>query len=147
MRDWERTFIERHRVARLATVDGQGHPHSVPIIYAFDGQRLFTPIDAKPKRVGPHQLGRVRNIRTNPHIAVVVDEYSEDWRELAWVQIHGVATLVESGPEYEAGVALLEAKYPQYATMPLAGRPMIVVKVNRVSSWRARSLPEALRRD
>lgn len=47
IRDWERQFIERHRVARLATVDKKGQPHVVPIVYAFDGARLFTPLDRK----------------------------------------------------------------------------------------------------
>jgi hypothetical protein len=70
-------------------------------------------------------------------VAVVIDEYSEDWRKLAWVQIYGVATLVESGSEYQAGMALLQAKYPQYAALPLVGRPIIVVRMNRLTSWRA----------
>ena len=135
--DWERQFIERQRVARLATVDEKGQPHVVPIVYAFDGERLFTPLDAKPKRVGPHQLRRVRNIQANPHVAVVIDEYSDDWRDLAWVQIRGLATLVPSGPEYQAGLALLEARYPQYAALPLAGRPIMVIQARHITSWQA----------
>ena len=46
-------------------MDAKGQPHIVPIVYAFDGDRLLTPIDAKPKRVGPYQLQRVRNIQAN----------------------------------------------------------------------------------
>ena len=134
--NWERSFIEQRRVARLATVDRQDRPHLVPIVYAFDGQRLFTPIDAKPKRVGPHRLQRVRNIQANPHVAVIVDEYREDWRKLAWVQIRGLAAFVESGAQQATGVALLEAKYPQYRTMPLAERPIIVISLNHIASWR-----------
>lgn len=134
---WERSFIEQQRVARLATVDKRGQPHVVPIVYAFDGERLFTPIDAKPKRVGPHQLQRVRNIQTNPRVAVIIDEYNEDWRQLAWVHLHGRTELVEKGPEQATAVTLLEAKYPQYATMPLAGRPIIIMRVDHVTSWQA----------
>ena len=51
MTDWEYTFIAEHRVARLGTVDAHGQPAVVPIVYAFDGIALFTPLDAKPKRV------------------------------------------------------------------------------------------------
>lgn len=134
---WEQSFIDRQRVARLATVDPQGQPHLVPIVYAFDGERLFTPLDAKPKRVGPDRLQRVRNIQANPQVAVLIDEYSDDWGKLAWVQLRGLARLVEGGPEQAAGVALLEAKYVQYQTMLLAGRPVIVVTVNHITSWRA----------
>lgn len=105
----------------------------MPIVYAFDGERLFTPIDAKPKRVGPRRLQRVRNIQANPHVAVIVDQYSDDWRKLAWVQVRGRALLVESGGEYATGIALLEARYPQYAEMPLAGRPLIVIQVEAIT--------------
>jgi PPOX class probable F420-dependent enzyme len=137
IRDWIRPFVDDQRVARLATVDERGRPHVVPIVYAFDGERLFTPLDAKPKRVGPQHLKRVRNIRANPHVAVIIDEYSEDWRKLAWVQLRGLATLVESGPDYATGIALLEARYSQYAKMPLAGQPLIAIKVDHITSWRA----------
>ena len=61
MTDWEHAFITRHRVARLGTVDAHGQPAVVPIVYAFDGTALFTPLDAKPKRVATAQRQRVRN--------------------------------------------------------------------------------------
>jgi PPOX class probable F420-dependent enzyme len=99
---------------------------------------LFTPLDAKPKRVELLQLQRVRNIQVNPHVAVLLDAYSDDWSQLAWVQIRGQATLVEAGPELAPGVALLETKYAQYQTMSLVGRPVIAIKVTHVASWRAR---------
>ena len=134
---WEHTFIAQQRVARLATVDAQGQPHVLPIVYAFEGQRLYTPLDAKPKRVDPRQLQRVRNIQANPHVAVIIDAYAEDWNRLAWVQLRGEAMLVESGPVRARGVRLLEAKYDQYQQLPLAGRPVIVITVQRVTSWRA----------
>jgi len=135
--NWERDFISAHRVARLATVDVKGQPHVIPIVYAFDGNLLYTPLDAKPKRVGVHQLQRVRNIQANPQVAVIIDDYSEDWTNLAWVQIRGTATLVEDGAAHSTGVALLTAKYPQYHNMPLNERPIIVITVERVASWRA----------
>ena len=61
MTDWEHAFITRHRVARLGTVHAHGQPAVVPIVYAFDGTALFTPLDAKPKRVVTAQRQRVRN--------------------------------------------------------------------------------------
>jgi PPOX class probable F420-dependent enzyme len=143
MTDWEHTFIANHWVARLATVDSQGRPHVVPIVYAFDGRRLYTPIDEKPKRVGVYRLQRVRNIQTNPHVAVIIDDYGEDWGRLAWVQIRGTATIVEAGPEHAAGVWLLHDKYPQYQAMPLEGRPIIVITPDRITSWRAQQTNQA----
>jgi len=137
MTDWEYTFISEQRVARLATVDANGQPAVVPIVYAFDGAVLFTPLDAKPKSVAADQLQRVRNINANPRVAVIIDSYSEDWRQLAWVHVRGQARIIISGNDYTAGIALLSAKYPQYELMPLAGRPLIVIEPTSIRSWRA----------
>lgn len=134
---WEWPFIERQPVARLATVDTQGKPHIVPIVFAFDESRLFTPIDAKPKRSKPHQLQRVRNIQANPNVAVLFDEYNDDWRKLAWVQVRGVAEFITSGPVQETGLKLLADRYPQYTHQSLAGRPIIVITVLHITGWRA----------
>ena len=51
--EWELTFITEQRVARLATIEGEGQPHVLPIVYASAGKRLYTPIDRKPKQVQP----------------------------------------------------------------------------------------------
>jgi len=134
---WEMAFIERQRVARLATVDNQGRPHNIPIVFALDGRRLFTPVDAKPKRVRPDRLQRVRNIRSHPEVCVLFDEYSDDWRRLAWVQVRGTAAFIILGPERETGVALLARRYPQYSTLPLAESPVIVITIQQVTGWRA----------
>jgi PPOX class probable F420-dependent enzyme len=112
---WERPFIKRQRVARLATVDTRCRPHIVPVVFGFDGQRLFTPIDRKPKRVSAYQLQRARNIQTNPEVTVLFDEYDEVWSKLAWVQVRGLAKFVEEGPNREIGIILLKEKYPQYS--------------------------------
>lgn len=134
---WEGAFIAQRRVARLATVDVEGQPHVVPIVYAYDGERLYTPLDAKPKRVGARQLQRVRNIQANPRVAVVIDDYAEDWGQLAWVQVRGRAIVVEDGKQHAKGVKLLTEKYPQYESMPLDDRPVIVVTVASMARWRA----------
>ena len=137
MTDWEYQFISDQRVARLATVDANGQPAVIPIVYAFDGAALFTPLDAKPKRVAADQLQRVRNINANPSVAVIIDSYSEDWRRLAWVHIRGLARIITSGDGYTDGITLLGAKYPQYEHMPLAGRPLIMIEPTAMRSWRA----------
>ena len=132
---WERSFIERQQVARLATVGARGGPHIVPIVFAYDGERLFTPIDAKPKRVSPEALQRVRDIQANPHAAVLFDHYDEDWKQLAWVQLRGKAAYIETGTLQEAGARLLSARYLQYTPTSLAECPMVVITIERVLSW------------
>ena len=136
--DWKHTFIQRHRVARLATVGANGQPHVVPIVYAYDGERLYTPIDEKPKRVGATRLRRVRDIQDNPAVAAVIDDYREDWELLAWVQVRGTARILTEGEQYTTGLGLLMAKYSQYQDMPLSGRPLIAMAIEEVVGWRAR---------
>jgi len=131
----EREFLSAARVARLATADAQGRPHVVPIVFEVDEHRLYTPIDAKPKRVGASQLTRVQNLLVNPQLAIVVDEYDEDWSRLRWVMVRGRGELVENGDAHATGVRLLHAKYPQYQRMPLDGRPIIVITPIGVTSW------------
>jgi PPOX class probable F420-dependent enzyme len=131
----ERRFFDRTRVARLATADESGQPYVVPIVFAIDSRRLYTPLDDKPKRVAPRSLKRVRNLSLNPQVAVVVDHYSEDWSELAWVLILGRGEIVERGEAHATGVRLLSDKYEQYRAMPLEHCPMIVITPVRITSW------------
>ena len=137
MTDWECTFIHDQRVARLATVDDSGQPAVVPIVYAFDGAALYTPLDAKPKRVAATRLQRVRNIDANPRVASIIDTYTEDWRQLAWIHVRGLARVITNDDAYTTGISLLHAQYPQYEHMPLAGRPLIVIEPTHIRSWRA----------
>ena len=91
-----RSYIALRRVARLASADGGGAPHVIPICYAFDGQFLYSALDLKPKRAESLRLKRVRNIIENPHVALVIDDYSEAWDELSYVLIQGEAEILVS---------------------------------------------------
>jgi len=128
-------FVREHRVARLATVDERGHPHVVPVCYAYTRGHLYTSLDLKPKATDPERLRRVRNIVANPQVQVLIDDYDEDWSRLAFVQLRGTATLLHEGPEYQRALRLLERKYPQYQALPLTGRPIIQVAVERAVAW------------
>ena len=43
-------FIQRVRVARLATIDSEFKPHLVPVVFVFDGNHFFIPVDEKRKK-------------------------------------------------------------------------------------------------
>ncbi len=135
--DWEEELVNRSRVARLATVDEKNNPHLVVIVYAFDGKRIYTPVDEKPKKDSSKKLKRIRNIENNKAVTVLVDDYYEDWSRLAWVQIRGRADILISGRIYEKGISLLNSKYPQYTEMKIDDKPMIVIHPVRIVSWRA----------
>ncbi len=131
-------FIREHRVARLATADNDRNPAVIPICYVFDGERIYTPIDEKPKSVNPGALKRVRNIQANPRVALVVDDYSEDWGKLIYVLVSGDADIVLPGDdasEHTRAVELLRDKYPQYRSMKLDERPIIKIKPVRIKRW------------
>lgn len=130
-------FIRTSRVARMATVDPAGCPHIVPICYAYDGSRLYSAVDEKPKRIETTRLRRLVNIRGNPRICLVIDEYDEDWSRLRFVIIHGIAGIESAGAEHSHAVNLLRQKYPQYRTMTLAEsvNPVIAVTPTRIVPW------------
>ena len=129
------SFIASHRVARLATVDANGIPHAIPICYAFDGTHVYSALDLKPKKVDAHQLKRVRNILENPHVALVIDDYSEDWSDLAYVLIRGAAEILEDGEERSYAESLLRDKYSQYSELLESGCTVLKITLESVTSW------------
>lgn len=123
-------------MARLATVDARGRPHVVPICFAFDGRAFYTAVDVKPKRVAPERLARVRHIRRNPNVALLVDEYREDWNRLWFVLVRGRARLLRAGKERQRARRLLRKKYRQYAGGRLPDdAPIIRIVPTRTISW------------
>ena len=129
-------LIRAARTAHLATVAESGQPHVIPICFVFDGEHFFSPIDEKPKHT--IKLKRLKNIRENPQVALVIDRYDEDWRKLAYVLIFGQARILQSGEKHRRAVKLLRRKYPQYRPMAIDARPMIVITPKRIAHWRAK---------
>ncbi|MGH8208045.1 MAG: TIGR03668 family PPOX class F420-dependent oxidoreductase [Steroidobacteraceae bacterium] len=128
-------FLTSHRVARLATADECGTPHVVPVCYAFDGQSLYSALDLKPKRVSGRRLKRVRNIRRNSRVALVIDDYCEDWSRLAYVLVQGEAEILEEGGERRRAEAMLREKYAQYRELLEAGCTILKITPGRVVGW------------
>jgi PPOX class probable F420-dependent enzyme len=130
-------FVRRARIGHLATADGKGRPVVVPCCYAFDGAVFYSPLDEKPKRVAPERLRRARNVAENPEVALVVDQYDEDWSRLRFVLVRGRATMLASGREHERALLLLRRKYPQYRSMQLESRPIVKIVPWRFRHWEA----------
>lgn len=126
-------FVEA-RMAHLATVSGDGAPHIVPITFAVEADRIYTAVDAKPKRGGP--LRRFANVADNPRVSVLVDAYDDDWGRLWWARADGLASVLSTGAALDHALELLTARYPQYRSTALSG-PSIVIRVDRWSGWAA----------
>lgn len=135
--EWALAMLRDGRVGRLATADAVGRPLVVPVCYAFDGERCYSAVDAKPKRT--RRLRRLDNVEANPHVSLVVDHYDEDWARLAWVIVEGRAVVLGHGTDFGRAVDLLTAKYPQYRTMGLDRQAGAVVAItpDRLLAWRA----------
>jgi PPOX class probable F420-dependent enzyme len=122
------------RVARLATTDPDGRPHLVPIVFALEGDVLYSAVDRKPKR--STTLRRIENARSRPDVTVLVDHYDEDWGQLWWIRLRGRARVLDGGEEREHALALLQEKYPQYRSEPPDG-PVLAVEVTDFREWTA----------
>ena len=133
-----RSFIRAERVGRLATIDPQNRPVVVPFCFVYSCEKFYSPLDEKPKSVAPGRLARVRNIRSNPEVAIVLDHYEEDWSNLTFVLVRGRAKVILTGKEHARAVALLRRKYRQYRIMDLASRPILKIVPWKIVHWSAR---------
>ena len=131
-----RAKLETARVARLATLDSERRPHLVPICFTCDGRVFYSAIDRKPKRVPPSRLTRLKNIQETPQVALLVDEYDEDWTRLWYVLVRGKAELVSSSVERKKAIRSLRAKYPQYDSDMLPDdAPVLRITPVGITAW------------
>ena len=107
----------------------------IPVCYVFDGEAIYSVLDAKPKSTPLRQLRRVRNILSNPLVSLVVDHYEDDWSRLRYVLVIGNAGLLQEGEEWARAIVLLRKKYPQYQEMDLDESPVIKITPIRFIPW------------
>ena len=130
---WANELLENARVARLGMVDLEGAPRVLPVTFAVAEGRIWSAIDQKPKRAG--EPARLRFLRREPRAALTVDRYSDEWEELAWVQVLGRVGIVDA---IEAGIGMeaLRAKYEPYRDQAPPG-PLLALRPERYLWWRA----------
>jgi len=122
-------FLRWQRVCRVATVGRSGVPHAVPVCHLFANDKLYFASGGDAKKV--------KNLRVNPHVTVVVDTYADDWSLLKGVMVQGTAALIEPGPRFRKLLRLLYEKYPQYPEEAALGRGDVIVEVTpkHLFSW------------
>ena len=76
----------------------------------------------------------MRHIERDPRVALLLDHYDADWRQLWWIRVDARASLVGGDVAAEAA---LRAKYPQYATTPLFTAEPLLLRIDPEStaSW------------
>jgi pyridoxamine 5'-phosphate oxidase family protein len=112
--DAELTYLAKGKLGRLATIDGTGMPHVVPL-----GWRYNSELDAID--IGGRDFARTQkfhNVQRNPKVALIIDDVLPPWRPRC-VMIRGTAE------------ALSEATGPDGQ---LAG-PIIRLRPSHVISW------------
>ena len=130
---WANELLGSARVGRLGFLDDSGAPRVLPVTHALAEGRIWSAIDRKPKRAG--EPARVRFLRRDGRAALTVDRYSDDWSELAWVQVLGTVAVVDLA-DGAAGLEALSAKYEQYRDQPPQG-PLLALEPERYLWWRA----------
>jgi PPOX class probable F420-dependent enzyme len=138
MRRRHSDYLAAARRGFLATSPGGSDTVTVvPVCFVHRGESIYTAIDLKPK--GDH-LSRLSNIASNPSVAFVVDNYSEDWRLLSYLLIHGDAFMLV-GEEASEARELLLRKYPQYRWLVLGDAPVMAIRIRRAKFWEFQKRP------
>jgi PPOX class probable F420-dependent enzyme len=130
---WANELLESERVGRLGLLDEEGGPRVLPVTFAVAGGRIWSAIDDKPKRAA--EPARLRFLRRDPRAALTVDRYSDEWEQLAWVQVLGLVRILDVS-DAAAGLAALSAKYQQYREGTPPG-PLLALEPKRYLWWRA----------
>jgi PPOX class probable F420-dependent enzyme len=110
--------LGRARVAYLGTTNTDYTSHMVPIVFANDEERIYFVIDKKPKT--GKRLQRITNILRTGKASLLLDTYTEDWKNLSFVLIYAHAYVLGSSDKFskekEKAGKLLKMKYAQYSS-------------------------------
>jgi len=124
----EASFVRWARVARLASIGRDGMPHVVPVCPVLDDDgRILVCLEKDSVK---H-----RNVSADPRVALVFDDYREDWGANAAVLVRGRAEFLE-GADWERARGSLYEKFIQYE--PLAtidDDPIVAIEPELVAGW------------
>lgn len=121
-------FIRSQRVARVATVGRGGNPHNVPVCTVAASGRIYFASEKRARKV--------RNIRSNPRVALAFDHYTENWKQLAGAMILGTCTIIDQGAAFRRVRQSLYRKYKSYARLaPIEEGEAVIVCVTPTASF------------
>jgi uncharacterized protein len=91
-------FLKENEMCRFATASKKGEPHVVPVSYVWDEDYAYIVTD--------YGTRKLKNMRENPHAAVLVD--AGGTRKL--LLISGPVEIIEKGEEYRRLYKLFHSK-------------------------------------
>ncbi|MCH7997926.1 MAG: pyridoxamine 5'-phosphate oxidase family protein [Chloroflexi bacterium] len=103
-----REFVAAARVCRIASVRPGGEPHVIPVCPVFDSEStVYVDIGSR--------YATAEALRENARIAVLIDEYDDDWSRLKGVLLR--CTMEEAmGEERDRAWAMIREKFPPVQT-------------------------------
>lgn len=136
-------------VARLATINTDGSPHQIPIVFTWHEGCFWSPIDGKPKQ--SVQPRRVNNSIQNPFGSLLLDSYVDDWTELWWIRADlEIKVILIDGTDLKTdstvnqAISKLEEKYRQYDDTPVLRSPatLLMLRPTAIKTWCASEMTE-----
>jgi len=132
----ELEYLREQLLGRLATVSKKQIPQVTPVGFGVDEDRVYVNIK--------HTSKKARNIRSNPRVSFVVDDFPP-WEDIKEAVFHGVlisgkAELISSGKFHEKGRDLIEEKFPGYeenwgVREDGWSKYILVITPTKVQSW------------
>ena len=131
----ELEYPREQLIGRLATVSRKQIPQVTPVGFGVDEERIYVNIK--------HTSKKARNIRHNPRVSFVVDDFPP-WdgtaAGLRQVLISGRAELISEGELHAKAIDLIEEKFPGYdenwgVREDGWSKYILVITPTKVSSW------------
>ena len=125
-------FLATRLIAVLATLQADGGPLAMPMWFLHDPATLTM--------ISVAETQKVRNLRRDPRVCVVVESAGADGGDARGVTIQGCAQFLPDGPERAALAERFHAKYPRLQrlwggrAMP-PSRVMFRIVPAHVTSW------------
>jgi nitroimidazol reductase NimA-like FMN-containing flavoprotein (pyridoxamine 5'-phosphate oxidase superfamily) len=118
-------FVTAARVCRIASVRPDGEPHVIPVCPVFDGEStVYVDIGSR--------YTTAEALRAAPRIAVLIDEYDDNWARLKGVLLR-CRTEEAKGEELDRAWEMIREKFPQYK--PIGWEPRLTLALH-IYDWR-----------
>ena len=125
--DAVKEFITAAHVCRIASVRPDGTPHVVPVCPAFDGEATVY-VDIGERYTTAEAL------RANPNIAVLIDEYDDDWSRLKAALLR--CRVEEAvGEEKDRAWGMIREKFPQHEEIGWVPRFTLALRMYDWRQW------------
>ena len=118
-------FLQQNELCRFATASKKGEPHVVPVSYVWHEDSPYIVTDYKTRKL--------KNLRENPHAAILVDTAGTQKLLL----ISGPVSIIEKGEEYRKLYKIFHSKLDWVKRDPWkeGEAPFVRIKPSFKAGW------------